>query len=61
MHSGLNTINFNVQYRFHHMLRITLHAAALWWSFYAGVSWTGLTVFLAHYIVGVLSITVAYH
>ena len=61
MHSGLNTINFNVQYRFHHMLRITLHAAALWWSFYAGVSWTGLTVFLAHYIGGVLSITVAYH
>ncbi len=61
MHSGLNTINFNAHYRLHHILRITLHAATLWWLFYAGFSWTGLAVFLAHYIVGVLSITVAYH
>ena len=61
MHSGLNTINFNAHYRLHHILRITLHAATLWWLFYAGFSWTGLAVFLAHYIVGVLSITVSYH
>ena len=61
MHSELNTLKVNADHHCHHVLRSVLHAAMLWWLFHAGLSWAGLAIFLAHYVVGILSITVAYH
>ena len=61
MHSELNTLKVNTDHRCHHVLRSVLHVAMFWWLFHAGLSWAGLTIFLAHYVVGIFSITVAYH
>ena len=61
MHNELNTLKVNTDHHCHHVLRSVLHAAMLWWLFHAGLSWAGLAIFLAHYVVGIFSITVAYH